>query len=364
MHEKTPLTAASLHPQAAGRWLEIFQYLCPGMFDQAIERLGNHVTCPFHGGENDFRFIKRPTRKGGNTAQTGVAMCTCGVYHDGFDVLHRAMGGRFIDVLRAVDEYLNGPSKSARTTARKTFTPYVEPTKAEQDAKDAEILDKVKALWSNGKPLDMAQTPYYHKRGIALPILDDIQDVRVMASLGYFEQVDGDFHKIDSFPALLALMRAPDGNPVAVHRTWLSKDRTEKAPVAKAKKLSMSPGVAGAAIRLFDAQDSDVLGLCEGVETALAVRQLTTGRYFPGLGPIPVWACFAERNIRNFQVPPSVLESLRRIIVFADNDERGTGMTAALAFQERMKLEHPELAVEIQMPDVVGWDWLDVLINR
>lgn len=361
MFDTPLLTAASLHPQAAGRWLEIFQYLCPGLFDQAIDRLGSHVTCPFHGGENDFRFIKKATRKGGNTAQTGVAMCTCGVYHDGFAVLHRAMGGRFIDVLRAVNEYLNGPQIQA--PVKRHYTPYVEPTKAEQDAKAVELLDKVKALWSNGKPLDLQTTPYYVRRGIDPRILADVQDVRVMASLGYFDYVDSELHKIDSFPALLALMRDPVGDPVAVHRTWLSKDRTEKAPVAKAKKLSMSPGVAGAAIRLFEAQGSDVLGLCEGVETALAVRQLTAGRFFQGLGPIPVWACFAERNIRNFQVPELLHDTLRKIIVFADNDERGTGMAAAREFQERMKTEHPHLSVDIQMPDVEGWDWLDVLVN-
>lgn len=363
MSEKTPLTASSLHTQAAGRWLEIFQYLCPGLFDQAIERLGKHVTCPFHGGEEDFRFIKRSKTKMGNTAQIGVAMCTCGIYRDGFDVLHRAMGGRFIDVLLAVDEYLNGPREAVRPARSRSFTPYVELTKAEQDAKNEEILAKVQAMWRNSKPLDLVTTPYYLERGIDARVLVDLQDVRVMASLGYFDHVDGELHKIDSFPAILALMRDPVGQPVAVHRTWLSKDRTHKAPVDKPKKLSMSPGVAGSAMRLFEAQGSDVLGLCEGVETALAVRQLTSGRYFPGLGPIPVWACFAERNIRNFVVPPAFLESLCKIIVFADNDERGTGMAAALEFQERMKQEHPELTVDIQMPKVVGWDWLDVLVN-
>lgn len=358
------LTAAMLHPQAEGRWLEIFQYLCPGMFDEAIRSIGAHVTCPFHGGENDFRFVKRGTKKGGNTAQTGVAMCTCGVYADGFAVLHRAMGGRFIDVLKAVNEYLNGPEIQAPAPEKKKFTPVVrELSAAEQAEKDAELLAKVRSLWSNGKPLDLKTTPYYLERGLHPRILEDIQDVRVMASLGYFHRVGEELQKMGSFPALLALMRDHLGNPVAVHRTWLSKDRTEKAPVPKAKKLSASPGVAGAAIRLFNAEGSDVLGLCEGIETALAVRQLTHGRYFQGLGPIPVWACFAERNIRNFQIPESLLSTLTKVIVFADNDERGTGMAAALEFKERMKTEQPHLVVEIKMPEVTGWDWLDVLVN-
>lgn len=357
------LTAALLHPQAEGRWLEIFQYMCPGMFDEAIRHMGTHVTCPFHGGENDFRFVKRGTKKGGNTAQTGVAMCTCGVYADGFAVLHRAMGGRFIDVLKEVNEYLNGPTVQTPAPAKKWVPPVKVESPEEQAARDAELLAKVKSLWSNGKPLDLNTTPYYLERGLDPRILADVQDVRVMASLGYFHRDNNELVKLGSFPAILALMRDPQGNPVAVHRTWLTPDRKGKAPVPKAKKLSASPGVAGAAIRLFDAEGSDVLGLCEGIETALAVRQLTQGRYFQGLGPIPVWACFAERNIRNFHVPESMLASLSKIIVFADNDERGTGMAAALEFKERMKVEHPHLTVDIKMPEVTGWDWLDVLVN-
>lgn len=357
------LTAAMLHPQAEGRWLEIFRALCPGLFDEAIQRIGVHVTCPFHGGTEDFRFTKRGTKKGGSTAQTGVAMCTCGVYADGFAVLHRAMGGRFIDVLKAVDEYLNG-RQNDMVELRQAYKPVVKTiTPEEQAAKDAETLAKVKSLWANGKPLDLQTTPYYLERGIDPRILEHLQDVRVMASLGYYHNVNDVLTKLGSFPAILALMRGPDGDPVAVHRTWLTKERKDKAPVPKAKKLSMSPGAAGAAIRLFDAVGSDVLGLCEGIETGLAVRQLTTGRYFPELGPIPVWPCYAERNIRNFKVPESLLPTLRKIIVFADNDERGTGMAAALAFKERMAEEYSYLEVEIKMPDVVGWDWLDVLIN-
>jgi hypothetical protein len=58
-----------------------------------------------------------------------------------------------------------------------------------------------------------------------------------------------------------------------------------------------------------------------------------------------------------------LLKTLRKIIVFADNDENGTSYEAAMAFKERMAIEHPHLEVEIRMPEVVGLDWLDVLVN-
>ncbi|MBU9200473.1 toprim domain-containing protein [Burkholderia multivorans] len=364
MNAKPKLTAALLHPQAAGRWLEIFQYICPGMFDEAISKLGTHVTCPFHGGEADFRFVKRGSKKGGNTAQTGVAMCTCGTYADGFAVLHRALGGRFIDVLKAVNEYLNGP-EIQDTPPKKKLVPVIKtPSKEEQEAEDAKLLEKVRALWNSGKPLDIRETPYYRERGIVDDrVLSAIRDVRVLASLGYWHTEDKKLTKLGSYPAILAAMRDHLGNLVAVHRTWLSKDRREKASVPSPKKLSRTPDASGAAIRLFDATGTDVLGLTEGVETGLAVRQLLLERYFPGFGPIPVWACYSAGNVRNFQIPEELLSTLRKIIIFADHDENGTGFSAAKAFEERMAIEQPQLTVEIKMPEVVGCDWLDVLVN-
>jgi len=359
------LTAAMLHPQAEGRWLDIFQYLCPGMFDEAIDKIGTHVTCPFHGGSEDFRFVKRATKKGGNTAQSGVAMCTCGVYADGFAVLHKAMGGRFIDVLKQVDVYLNGSSTPAPAPVKKPVAAAVAKTLSleEQAAKDAEILAKVKALWSTGRLFNPQTTPYYVERGIDPRILDDLQNVRTVSSLAYWHTVDKKLTKLGSFPAILAHMQDAEDNTVAVHRTWLTEDRRGKAPVPKAKKLSESPNAAGAAIRLFDAKGTDVLGITEGIETAIGARQLCVGGYFEGLGKIPIWACYAERNIRNFQIPAWLLPTLTKIIIFADNDARGTGVAAAKEFQERMATEHPDLIVEIKVPEVVGEDWLDVLVN-
>lgn len=361
------LTAKKLHPQAAGRWLDIFQYVCPGMFDDAIRNLGSHVTCPLHGGEEDFRFIKKARNGKDDTATSGAAMCSCGKYPDGFAVLHRAMGGRFIDVLRAVDEYLNGHADSRpKPVKAPVFAP-----KADDPEEAKKLLASAKRLWSMGKTLDLEQYPYYIRRGIDPRALVGLQNVRSTEKLAYYvksttekTKTGGDkYVKADTYPALLARMQNADGDLVAVHRTWLSKDRCGKAPVSKAKKLSVTPGCAGAAIRLFEAKGSDILGITEGIETGLAARQLSIGGYFPELGHVPVWACYSERNVRNFVVPPELLSTLRTIVVFADNDAKGVGLAAAIEFKQRMAVEHPDIEVIIKVPPVTGYDWLDVLVN-
>ncbi|MBK3779922.1 hypothetical protein G3A43_06615 [Paraburkholderia aspalathi] len=356
--EDGKLTAAKLRPECDGRWLEIFRYVCPGTFDEAIENLGSHVTCPFHGGVNDFRFIKIG-KKGPNTATCGVAMCNCGPYADGFAVLHRALGGRFYDMLKEVDEYLHGDSSARRAPPPPTV---INTTK---ERSDEEILEKARSLWGARKTYSSKVTPYYVERGISPVILEDVQDVGVLPSLGYWVKPKGEkqLSKLGSFPAILAAMRNADDELVAVHRTWLSQDRRGKAPVTDPKKLSETPNASGAAIRLYDATGADVLGLTEGIETGHGVRQLAVGGYWPELGKIPVWACYAERNIRSFVIPKWLLPTLRKIVVFADMDANWTGIKAALAFKARMAIEHPDIEVEIKVPHVFGWDWLDVLNN-
>lgn len=356
------IEAATVRQQAYGRWLEIIQYVAPGLFDEALDKLGKHVDCPLHGGKKDFRFIARAPGGKSTTAETGVAMCTCGPFSDGFALLMAATGKSFYTVLTEVHECLNGRSSESRT-----FVPRIpiraQPSKEELEKQNAEILNRVHNLWDAGKAVPLSTIPYYAQRGLNVDLLNDVKDVRTMASLGYFVFENNQLQKLGSYPAMLALMRDAKGAPVAVHRTWLSTDKKDKAPVEKAKKLSESPGVAGAAIRLFEAEGSEVLGLAEGIETALAARQLAASGHWSDLTDMPIWATFAERNIRNFQIPASLDSTLKKIVIFADNDESNVGLTAAKTFKDRMKQERPELIVDIKLPPVVGWDWLDALIN-
>src|SRR5690554_4967664 len=124
--------------------------------------------------------------------------------------------------------------------------------------------------------------------------------------------------KIDSYPAVLAAMRAPTGVLVAVHRTWLNKYLVDKARATDVMKLTHATEVIGSAVRLFDAKGATVLGLAEGIETSLFARQLAWGRYWPELGIMPVWACYSESNLRSFKIPAELLDTLEKIVIFAD----------------------------------------------
>ena len=162
---------------------------------------------------------------------------------------------------------------------------------------------------------------------------------------------DGKSRQIAAYPAMLALIQAPDGQAVTLHRTYLCDGR--KLDATDAKKV-LSAGIHGAAVRLFDAGAQ--LALCEGIETALAVH-LATGK--------PVWAGISAGNLEKLWVPDTV----REVCIYADNDAGGdfAGQCFAYALARRLKREERTTGprqVRVFVPRHAGTDWADVWCQR
>ena len=97
--------------------------------------------------------------------------------------------------------------------------------------------------------------------------------------------------------------------------------------------------------------ESGVLGLAEGIETALSASELFG---------VPVWSVVAAFNFRNF-VPPKLV---RRIIIFGDSDKNFIGQREAYAGAAEIKQRHPDIEVEVRLPEQSGSDWNDVLMAQ
>jgi CRP-like cAMP-binding protein len=84
-------------------------------------------------------------------------------------------------------------------------------------------------------------------------------------------------------------------------------------------------------------------------QTALSVTQLSG---------LPCWAA-TNATLLSRWVPA---DGVRRVVVYADNDENGSGQAAAYSLQKRLVASGLHAIVEI--PPILGEDWNDVLIRQ
>jgi phage/plasmid primase-like uncharacterized protein len=330
--------------KASGNWDSIIVKLAPSLAS-ALERPGTHVDCPMHGGKMDFRVFR-------NVADTGGGVCTCGTYPDGFSLIGAANDWSFKDALAEVGRLILG-DKSVLTPRA------VQPRKHDTAKEDLAIRQGLSALWQGSiAPHASAAEPfrrYLSGRGLKWP--QNIQGIRFHPSLAYYQ--DGILK--GRHPGFIALVSAPDGTPVTIHRTYLTAEG-KKAEVDAPKKLCPHPSdrpLMGAAIRLFAA--TDTLAVAEGIETALAVTEQTG---------IPCWATVTAGIMAEF-IPPAGVE---KVLIFADRDRpskyhpEGHGQESARILAERLWKSGIKAGVRMPpMPipdDKKGIDWLDCLVHK
>jgi len=291
---------------AAGRWRSILTTL--GLDERTLS--GKHCACPMCGGKDRFRFDDKDGR--------GTFYCSgCGA-GDGVKLAMGITGQTFKDAAREI-ERLAG---------------VVQPNATRPDRTDEDKLAALRRVWRESKPIQRGDEAYAYLAGRGLSLYDLPEAVRVHPSLRYRD----DEHQ-GVYPAMLATVTAPDGKAVSLHRTYLQGGR--KAPVSAPKKLMQGLPLSGAAIRLTAV--SEVLGIAEGIETALAASELFE---------VPVWSCVSAQGVESFEPPAGV----REVIVFADHDENFAGQAAAYRAAHRLKLKGFE--VEVCIPQDPG-DWLD-----
>jgi len=146
-----------------------------------------------------------------------------------------------------------------------------------------------------------------------------------------------------TWPAMVALVtRGSDDAPIAVHRTFLARDGSDKAPV-EPQRMMLGP-VGGGAVRLAAAASELLIG--EGLETVLSGMQLT-GK----LG----WACLSTGGLRSLHLP----EEVREVTILEDADDQGREAPAAAA----QRLIREGRTVRVARPPVGFKDFNDVLLE-
>lgn len=295
--------------EAIGRWPGILQAL--GIGEEYLRN--KHGPCPICGGKDRYRFDDKEGR--------GTWFCShCGS-GDGFGLLMAACGWNFAEAAKEVERVIGivpvGPVARDRT--------------------DEEKREALRIVWGQAQAVTKGDPvwTYLHAR-TGLEVVP--QDIRYHPALRY---TDDEGRYFGTYPAMLALLKYPDGKAASIHRTYLTADG-QKADVPKPKKIMAGKPLKTTAIQFSGV--SEYLGIAEGIETALRAS-IRFG--------VPIWAASNAELLKSW-VPPA---GVRRVLVAGDNDVSFTGQAAAYALAQRLVREG--YAVEVHIPDEVGKDWAD-----
>jgi phage/plasmid primase-like uncharacterized protein len=328
---------AELKKAMSGKWPDFLLELAPEL-EEALASAPEHVPCPQHGGQNGFRLFD-------DYGETGGGVCnTCGSYRDGIALVSWLKGWDFKRSIAAVEQWL-GEEPSRPPTERKP-----RPAPVIRDPERAKAA--IARVWNESVPI--AGTPaerYLEKRGIWRSNISPV--LRFHPGLTYWQGRPPNARRLGVFPAMVAPVVNANREIVTLHRTFLDA-QGNKAQVPEVKKaMLMCAPLNGAAIPLFPA--GAVLGLAEGIETALACHAIAR---------IPVWSTVNRVLLEQADLP----ECVRHVVIFADKDASRDGMLSAEAAAERFASQ--TRTVEVVCPTqpipegTKGIDWLDVLTRH
>lgn len=210
---------------------------------------------------------------------------------------------------------------------------YVAPVQPVSDANTATSLrDVALRIWRETKPLQgTIAAMYLAGRGLS----SDCVDLRFHPNCPMGKDASG---KQRFVPAMVSLVRSPgDRVPLGIHRTELT------LAGEKVDRKMLGPCHGG--VVMLSSHDADTgVGICEGIETGLAVIHLGGG---------PVWACLSAGSLGAFPL----LGGVQALTIYADNDK--AGLEAAQKCARRWVGFGVETT--IQAPKEKGTDFADAL---
>jgi putative DNA primase/helicase len=292
-----------------GKWRGILATL--GVDQKQLS--GNHAPCPLCGGKDRFMFDD----KGGN----GSSIChQCGA----------RTGFQLAQALRGWD------GKTAVLEIRQ-IVGSVTPDRTKPQVTDEQKAAWNREVWQASRPIehgDLADR-YLRSRGVGLDAYPRCLRFNPDCRWGAAK----------SFPALISLI---EGDGALIHRTYLDPDGGGKAPVDDPRRIMPGSFPRHGAVRL--AEPGRVLGIAEGVETALSASRLFD---------VPVWATISAAGMSNFEPP----EGVETVIIYGDHDANFTGHAVAYTLARRLVTVR-KIKADVVIPDERGCDWNDVLLQE
>ncbi len=257
---------------------------------------------------------------------------------------------RYNEAFKAAKEFLGiegRVDREAAARARKRSSEIHQASEKRQAKRSESIRDIAFRIWETGVPIGgTVAEQYLRKRGIQIEL--GFPSLRFIDALGY--PCDLGHSAGDRWPALVCAVQGPDMRFRGLWRIYLTDDG-EKAPYSNVK-FGLGPCDPGA---VWFGRPGKVVNVCEGVETALAVRSILEGSQ-------PVCAARSTSGMMNFK-PPAAVE---RVLIWPDGDVdkirnekrlESPGLKAARGLNERMAAAG--VSCSIQPTPQTGRDYLD-----
>ena len=351
-------TYQDIKAAAQYRWQEIHAAI--GIDPRYLKN--KHQPCPACGGKDRFRYDDKD----------GNGTFICSHYNngagDGFGLVMHFFGCDFQTALEQVSGVLGMGNADPLP---------IPPTRPQaQPCPEKDQIEKLAALWRSTEPIrpDSPVIQYLKSRGLEMAHLPE--NVRFLPEKDYWTTGEDKPLLLGRFPCMVCAIRDMDEELQGLHLTYLqpSYDKpcgedglhapryqklaikhpeTGEALPAKKMRSRKHGSISGQAVHLFPIPENGRLVIAEGIETALAARELYKA-YDWGL-----YAALSANSMANFQF----LNGIKEIAIIADNDTpRPVGYRAA--YDLAMRAIKQGIKASIWQSETAGYDALDELNEK
>jgi len=351
--------SAALKRRIAGCWSDALYALAPELAP-ALKHPGENVKCPIDGDVDGFRVFKDVDQTGGGWKQNWGSE---GSLPDGISLLMAVTQKSFTEVFDDLAEWVAGyDAKKDQGLYQRDTTISAQAISQRKSFDDTDLRRWLTSVWDQSMTID-------HMLSMPAQIYLDSRDILDQAyrsdcfkfhpKLAY--KLKGKL--LGHFPALLAVVRNNAGHPVALHRTFLTAEGTklnlgDRVP-ARMQTPTVNTPTKGLVVSmgqqsLDDARNLRVIGVAEGLETALSVMK--------GTGGLPCWSVLSASHMPAFRPPKGV----EKVLIFADNDRTRAGVLGARKLKDNLAVLG--ISAEILMPELPlgdrkSVDWADQFVH-
>lgn len=354
---------------ADGNWDRVFSAY--SQLSTAVNKAPRQVPCPTTTGSKSsstkFRLFKDWVQTGGAYHNDEGAM------PDGIEVvawLERCSKSQAMDSIVSI---LGGDIRSVTNTHIQQKQQQMQTVREQYCSEEEKIerMNRVRAIAQTSIPAANAPEvhAYLKSRGLKGDFSKLPHSLRYHNRLRYPVSFREEGDKRDSwYSALIGTFKDKNGNNTSLHRTFLKNG--QKAPESKTKLLMSPPwDIRGGYIDMdkpviFTGEDNEpmaLIGYCEGIETALAIRE--------GTG-IPMRPHYSSSLLKLASgiVVGGIPKSRTIITLWGDKDRSLDGQNTVKELAERLSKEGYIVQVhipEMEIPaNAKSVDWLDVYVQE